>query len=400
MPYGDGKYKTLIDMIMKTSKFVISALAVMASVLVAVPAAKAQENGNRDENGKIVRGSYETNRFGDNWFIGVGAGVNSWLGKGVDGKAGIATDIYVGKWITPSVGVRGGWQGLKNKVVAQDGFTACEGAFNCNTVHVDFLWNLSNAFSGYKETRTWNLIAYPSFAYMRAQSNNEFGVGVGLLNNFRLCNRVNLYLDLSVLSTKADFPHVAPRPSTALGFLPSAKFGVAVNLGKTNFKRHTSVVPAVIPVPFTEAQYNDLQDRVNALEKENKDLKQQIEDLKNATPDTVTVTKAGDLVSPATLYFEIGSTKLSEREEAHLDFYVKNILEQAPDKVFVLTGSADKGTGSASRNQYLSEQRVNNVKKALVEKYGISEDHLVVKAEGATNNRFSSAVLNRVVTIE
>lgn len=70
MPYGDGKYKTLIDMIMKTSKFVISALAVMASVLVAVPAANAQENGNRDENGKIVRGSYETNRFGDNWFIG------------------------------------------------------------------------------------------------------------------------------------------------------------------------------------------------------------------------------------------------------------------------------------------------------------------------------------------
>ena len=39
-------------------------------------------------------------------------------------------------------------------------------------------------------------------------------------------------------------------------------------------------------------------------------------------------------------------------------------------------------------------------KKVLVEKYGISEDHLVVKAEGATNNRFSSAVLNRVVTIE
>ena len=44
-------------MIMKTSKFVISALAVMASVLVAVPAANAQENGNRDEKGMIVRGT-------------------------------------------------------------------------------------------------------------------------------------------------------------------------------------------------------------------------------------------------------------------------------------------------------------------------------------------------------
>lgn len=375
-------------------------LAVAAGVLMAAPQANAQENGNRDENGKVVRGPYETNRFGDNWFIGVGAGVNSWFGKDVDGKVGIATDISLGKWFTPSIGARVGWAGLKNKVEAHDGFTACDGTFNCNTIHADLLWNLSNAFSGYKETRTWNVIAYPSFAYMRGRSNSEFGAGLGLLNNFRISNRVNLYLDLSAMATKSDFPHVSPKPNTMLGILPSARFGVAVNLGKTGFNRHSSVVPAIVPVPFTEAQYNELQDRVNALEKENKDLRQQIEDLKNAKPDTVTVSKAGDLVSPATLYYEIGSTKLSEREEAHLDFYVKNILEQAPDKVFVLTGSADKGTGTASRNQYLSEQRVNNVKKILVEKYGIAEDHLVVKAEGSSNNRFSSAVLNRVVTIE
>lgn len=385
---------------MKTSRLFISALAVMAGVLTATPAINAQENGNRDENGKIVRGSYETNRFGDNWFVGVGAGVNSWWGKGVDGKAGVATDIYVGKWFTPSIGARVGWAGLKNKVVANDCFTACDGTFNCNTIHAELLWNLSNAFSGYKETRTWNVIAYPSFAYMRARSNSEYGAGLGVINSFRVSNRVNINLDLSALATKSTYPHVAPAPNTKLGVMPSAKVGVSVNLGRTNFKRHTSVVPAIVPVPFTEDQYNALQERVNALEKENKDLKAQIEELKNAKPDTVTVSKAGDLVSPATLYFEIGSTKLSEREEAHLDFYVKNILEQAPDKVFVLTGSADKGTGTASRNQYLSEQRVNNVKKILVEKYGISEDHLVVKAEGSSNNRFGSAVLNRVVTIE
>ena len=220
-----------------------------------------------------------------------------------------------------------------------------------------------------------------------------------MLNNFRLSDRVNLFVDLSVMGTKAGISRVEPLPSR-FGFVPSASVGVSVNLGKTGFKRHSSVVPAVIPVPFTEAQYNELKDRVQVLEKENKDLKAQIEELKNAKPDTVTVSKAGDLVSPATLYFEIGNTELSEREKAHLEFYVKNILEQAPEKVFVLTGSADKTTGTAKRNQYLSEQRVNNVKKLLVEKYGIAEDHLVVKAEGSSNNRLGSAVLNRVVTIE
>lgn len=378
----------------------MSTLAVMAGVLVVSPAADAQENGNRDENGKVVRGAYETNKFGDNWFIGAGAGVNSWIGQGASPKAGVAVDAFVGKWITPTVGVRMGWKGLKDGASAKDGYTIADEKFNYNSAHVDLLWNLSNLFSGYKETRTWNISVYPSFAYMDAAKNNEFGAGVGMLNNFRLGNRVGLYLDLSALATKADFAGISPRPEKRMGVLPSATFGLTVNLGKTGFKRHSSVVPAIVPVPFTEAQYNDLKDKVNALEKENKDLKAQIEDLKNAKPDTVTVSKAGDLVSPATLYYEIGSTKLSEREEAHLEFYVKNILEQAPDKVFVLTGSADKGTGTAARNQYLSEQRVNNVKKVLVEKYGIAEDHLIVKAEGSTNNRFGSAVLNRVVTIE
>lgn len=385
---------------MKTFKIVMSALAVMAGVLVVSPAADAQENGNRDENGKVVRGAYETNKFGDNWFIGAGAGVNSWLGNGASPKAGVAVDAFVGKWITPTVGVRMGWKGLKDGASAKDGYTIADEKFNYNSAHVDLLWNLSNLFSGYKETRTWNISVYPTFAYMNAAKNKEFGAGIGMLNNFRLGNRVGLYLDLSALTTKADFAGISPRPKTLAGVLPSATFGLTVNLGKTGFKRHSSVVPAIVPVPFTEAQYNNLQDKVNALEKENKDLKAQIEELKNAKPDTVTVSKAGDLVSPATLYYEIGSTKLSEREEAHLEFYVKNILEQAPDKVFVLTGSADKGTGTAARNQYLSEQRVNNVKKVLVEKYGIAEDHLIVKAEGATNNRFGSAVLNRVVTIE
>ncbi len=385
---------------MKTSKLFVSALVLMAGALSVAPAMNAQENGNRDENGKIVRGPYLTNRFGDNWFVGVGAGVNTWYGKGVDGKFGVATDIYVGKWLTPSTGIRGGWAGLKNKVEAKDGYTACDGTFNCNTVHVDFLWNLSNAFSGYKETRTWNVIVYPSFAYMRARGNNEFGVGGGLLNNFRLCDRVNLYLDLSVYGTKSDFPHVSPRPNTKFGVLPSARFGVAINLGKTGFKRHSSAMPAIVPVPFTEDQYNQLQNRVNALDKENKNLKDQVEDLKNVRPDTVTVAQPVEIASTTTLYFELGKAELTEREAAHFDLYVKSVLELEPDKVFVLTGSADKSTGSEATNQRLSEERANNVKKLLVEKYGVPEEHVKVKADGAKNNKYTSAVLNRVVTIE
>ena len=75
----------------------------------------AQEDGNRDADGNVVRGPYVTNGFFDNTFISVGAGANSVLEKTYGlGKFGLATDLNIGKWLTPTVGVRAGWHGLKN----------------------------------------------------------------------------------------------------------------------------------------------------------------------------------------------------------------------------------------------------------------------------------------------
>ena len=69
---------------MKRLYYFIGAAALMAVAMTVSPAMNAQENGNRDENGKVVRGPYETNRFGDNWFIGVAGGVNLFLNEGYE----------------------------------------------------------------------------------------------------------------------------------------------------------------------------------------------------------------------------------------------------------------------------------------------------------------------------
>ena len=155
---------------MKTVKFFLGALALSVVSMAFAPAAMAQENGNRDENGKIVRGPYLTNKFGDNWFIGVAGGVNIFGDGGYKPGVGGALDVNVGKWFTPSVGARLGYNGLtgaewsntasvlgtsldasKNMYKQQFGFAY---------VHADVLWNISHAFSGYKETRFWNFIPY------------------------------------------------------------------------------------------------------------------------------------------------------------------------------------------------------------------------------------------------
>ena len=61
---------------MKRLKLFWGAVALIAVTLTASPVLNAQENGNRDMDGKIVRGPYETNRFSDNWFIGAAGGIN------------------------------------------------------------------------------------------------------------------------------------------------------------------------------------------------------------------------------------------------------------------------------------------------------------------------------------
>ena len=372
----------------------------------------AQEDNNRDENGAVVRGPYVTNGAFDNMFINLGAGVNSVLEKSYGlGKFGLATEVDLGKWFTPTIGVRAGWHGIQN--------TSKSGELNkapFHYIHGDFLWNLSNAIGGYKETRVWNFIPYASTGLSLIKHHGlkvfdqEFAAGVGLLNSFRLGDRVNLNLDLSVIGARAEAYKMNGFIGRYVGF-PSATLGLQFNLGRTGFDRLSSVMPVIVPVPFTEAQYNALKDKVAALEKENAELKNKIANLenqlapfKNLVDGQTYLFKNGrftaveaKVASPATVYFDLGSAKVSEREKAHLEFFANNVVDNATK--LLLTGSADKQTGNARINQKLSEQRVDAV-KALLGKLGANTDNIETIAKGDTDNKFDTPAKNRCVVIE
>ena len=65
----------------------------------------------------------------------------------------------------------------------------------------------------------------------------------------------------------------------------------------------------------------------------------------------------------------------------------------------LLTGSADKQTGTPRGNQKLSEQRVDAV-KALLGKLGANTDNIETVANGDTKNIFDTPAKNRCVVIE
>jgi outer membrane protein OmpA-like peptidoglycan-associated protein len=164
-------------------------------------------------------------------------------------------------------------------------------------------------------------------------------------------------------------------------------------------------------MPFTEAQYNDLKNKVAALERENAELKNKIANLenqlapfKNLVDGQTYLFKNGrftaveaKVASPATVYFDLGSAKISDREKAHLEFFANNAIEAGTK--LLLTGSADKQTGTAKGNQKLSEQRVDAV-KALLGKLGANTDNIDTVAKGDTDNKFDTPAKNRCVVIE
>ena len=391
---------------------VIKFIGILAAASFLSFSAFAQEDNNVGPNGEIVRGPYVTNGAFDNTFIGLGAGVNSVLEKSYGmGKMGLATDVYLGKWFSPTIGIRAGWHGLNNTSKSKELNKA-----PFHYIHGDLLWNVSNAITGYKETRFWNFIPYVSGGLSLVKHHGlkvfdqEFAAGVGLLNSLRLGERVNLNIDLGLIAARAEAYKMKGFIGRYVGF-PTASLGLQFNLGRTGFDRLSTVMPVVIPSKYTDAQYEALQKKYAELEKENAALKNKIADLenqlapfKNLVDGQTYLFKNGrftaveaKVASPATVYFDLGSAKVSDREKAHLEFFANSVVDNATK--LLLTGSADKQTGTAKGNQKLSEQRVDAV-KALLEKLGANGGNIETVANGDTKNVFDTPAKNRCVVIE
>ena len=394
---------------MKRLYYFIGAAALVAVAMTASPALKAQENGNRDENGKVVRGPYETNRFGDNWFIGAGGGVNIFLNEGYDPVIGPSIDANLGKWFTPSVGMRVGYQGFKTNVSADN---AAQN-FGYMYFHGDFLWNMSNALGGYKETRFWNLVPYAHAGYFRTYGlngsefyDNEIAAGAGLLHNLRLIDRLDLIIDM-----RATVMNGRAIGTDGVSLLPSVTAGLAVDLGFPNFVRTSTVVAALElanaeKFAILEAATLALEAANLALEEENMDLEKANAALAKENsalkkkPSGMDFTAFFENMSPATVYFEIGQAVLNDKEMEHLDFIAKNIVSSADKntKIYLtLLGTADGNTGTMRRNQHLSEARAKYIYDILTAKYNISKERLIIKSEVV--RKAAKPALSRAVVI-
>ena len=154
------------------------------------------------------------------------------------------------------------------------------------------------------------------------------------------------------------------------------------------------------PQIISEIELNQMRDQMNAMAAANMQLQQQLANAQQPVEveDTEEVVITYPNIDPRTVFFKIGSDKLSPQEEMNLS-YLASKMKEFPNMTYTINGYADSATGTPSINQKLSLERAQAVKDLLVKKYGISADRLSVAAGGGVD-KFGQPILNRVVLVE
>ncbi len=371
----------------------------------------AQSETKNDVESK--KGPYLTNCFFDNWFISIGGGAQVYIGEkdwyGPFGKRmAPALDLSVGKWITPSVGVRLQYSGLQakgwnygesayTKDVYEKGFY--NEKYNVLNLHADFLWNASNAISGYKEERFWDVIPYAGFGWARTWGNgnhdNEIATTVGILNNLRLSSAFDVNLEGKLMIVNTRFNQVV-RGSKFEG-MASLTVGITYNFPTRGFKRASDIAVKEVDNTQYVATISDLKGQLERAHKAKAEYEEQLKAEKSKAP--VVVEKAYPVLTNMAVFFGKGQSVVSEKDKVNLK-YIAEAIKNTPDVKYVVFASSDKGTGSAAVNQKLSEKRAQAVYDVLTKEYGVNADQLKIEAVGENTQMFEGAQLNRVVVIK
>lgn len=384
------------------------ALAGVTSVASAQQAGKGTGYETIEKQGKY---QVVTNPFWHNWFFSVGGGAQVLFGNGDhlgDFKDRIAPTLNfsLGKWFTPGLGLRMQYSGLQAK-----GFTTGEAAdyvvrgsktngyykqkWDYMNLHGDIMFNLNALFGGYNPDRVYEIIPYIGAGFTHSYSNPHVHAATfnaGIINRFRLSDAVDLNLELSAtgMEGKFDGEHGGKRGYD--GIL-GATLGLTYRFPKRGFKH-----PA--PQIISEMELKQLRDQMNSLAAANQELKQKLVEAQKPVEvkDTQEVVVTDTNIAPRTVFFKIGSGKLTPQEEMNLS-YLADKMKEFPETKYTINGYADSATGTSDFNQKLSLERAQAVKDLLVEKYGISADRLTVAAGGGVD-KFGQPILNRVVLVE
>ncbi len=316
-------------------------------------------------------------------------------------------NVSVGKWVTPGFGLRLQYSGLQAK-----GFTTSENAnyvvggpredgsykqrWDYMNLHGDLMINLNALFGGYNPDRVYEIIPYIGAGWAHAYSRphtNSATFNAGIINRFRLSNAVDLNLELSATGLEGKFDGEHGGKPDYDGIL-GATIGVTYYFPTRGFQRP---VPQII----SELELNQMRNQMNAMAAANMQLQQQLANAQQPVEveDTEEVVITDANIAPRTVFFKIGSDKLSPQEEMNLSYLASKIQKRISEHYIHnqrICRLCNRYSGFQPEVEFGNAQVVKDL---LVKKYGISADRLKVAAGGGVD-KFGQPILNRVVLVE
>ena len=258
-------------------------LAVLFGSALAVSAQNAQryepQVGFSTERGSKT--NFKKNKATDNVFISLAGGANVLFGD-LNGNAELmdriapSGAISVGKWYNPYLAFRLQVNGgkMRNYSYVTDYKSDNAQEFWWINPHLDLMWDVTNFFAPYKESKVFRFIPFVGLGYAlrpgytddkthtsfpRAESASLNG---GAQFMFRLSKRVDLFLEgqYTLLGEHWNWDsHPRPRYDRAV----QAMLGLNFNLGRKEFE---------VIEPMDYNLLNDLNDQINRLREENAEL--------------------------------------------------------------------------------------------------------------------------------
>ena len=355
-------------------------------------------------SGIYAQRAYEGANLGDNWSIGIHAGVTTPLTHSAFFPNMRATwGLGIGKQLTP-------FFGMGVEAMTSINTTASKTAFDNTNVSLLTSVNLSNLFAGYWGTpRLFEIETVAGLGWLHYAQNgdgdrNSISSKLGLNFNFNLGEakawtigiKPALVYDLNACGER----NVGFNANRAAWEITA---GLKYHFRCSNGKRHISFAKL-----YDQAEVDALNEQVNNLRQTNVDqeaeltaanqrnaeLEQQLADCKNQGPvivtDTITSHKK-TLESVVT--FRQGGVSVVASQTPNVEriaTYLKN-----HEKATVSIKGYASPEGKAEVNARIAQQRADAVKSLLVKRYKIAENRITAEGQGV-GNMFEEPDWNRV----
>lgn len=354
--------------------------------------------------GIYAQRAYEGANLGDNWSIGIHAGVTTPLTHSAFFPNMRATwGLGIGKQLTP-------FFGMGVEAMTSINTTASKTAFDNTNVSLLTSVNLSNLFAGYWGTpRLFEIETVAGLGWLHYAQNgdgdrNSISSKLGLNFNFNLGEakawtigiKPALVYDLNACGER----NVGFNANRAAWEITA---GLKYHFRCSNGKHHISFAKL-----YDQAEVDALNEQVNNLRQTNVDqeaeltaanqrnaeLEQQLADCKNQGPvivtDTITSHKK-TLESVVT--FRQGGVSVVASQTPNVEriaTYLKN-----HEKATVSIKGYASPEGKVEVNARIAQQRADAVKSLLVKRYKIAENRITAEGQGV-GNMFEEPDWNRV----